>query len=150
MFNIKKISDLPQWFNKPIKTSNLFRHDFYICTNCGAQSCGGIYASVCPKCNGIISDPPRGARSEYLCNTCARLPERFVCKCDYPVVRRPPTPPTPPPPPKAPHPCCCSCTWCNFLCRCVCCCIKCSWRSSSCISCCNSEWNCGCCTCYWL
>ncbi len=154
------MSDFPQWFSDPIKTSNLFRQDFYICTNCGGQSCGSIYSSVCPQCNGIQSDPPRNARSQYLCNTCARSPKRFICKCDYHVVRKPSTlPPRPEPPspqlkprspqPKSRHPCCCPCTWCNFLCRCVCCCIKCSWQSSSCRSCCTSRWNCPCCTCYW-
>lgn len=152
IFKIKSMSDLPQWFNKVIKTENLFRRDFYICTNCGGQSCGGIYASVCRQCNGIKSDPPHAARSEYLCNTCAHSPKRFVCKCDYPVVRRPSTPPlpkSPSPRPKPPHLCCCSCGWCNFLCRCMCCCLKCLCQSSSCGSCCVSQWNCHCCTCYW-
>ena len=138
------MADVPQWFSNPIKTSDLFRHDFYICTNCGGQSSGGIYSSVCPQCNGIQSNPPRSARLKYLCNTCARPP---ICKCDYPVAPRAPTPP--PPRPKSPDPCCCSCTWCNFLCRCICCCLKCSWQSSSCKSCCTSQWNCHCCTCYW-
>ena len=93
------MSDLPDWFNKPVESNNLFRtdrfrRDFYVCTNCGGQSCGGIYSSVCPQCNGIQSDPPRGTRSDYLCNNCAYSPKRFICKCDYPVVPRYVSPPT--------------------------------------------------------
>jgi hypothetical protein len=145
ILKIKNMSKLPDWFNKPIKTSAPFRSDFYVCTNCGGQSCGGIYSSICPQCNGIISNPPRDARSHYLCDTCAQ--KGPVCKCDYPVFVQP-NPPSPPP--ISSRPCCCSCTWCNYLCRCLCCCLTCICRSSSCRYCCTSQWNCCCCTCFWL
>lgn len=155
------MTKVPDWFLAPIQTSNPFRRDFYICTNCGGQSCGGIYASICPKCHGIQSDPPRHARSQYLCNTCARSSKRFVCECDYSVVQQPPTPrplvdrsnftpkPDSPDPFLSADPCCCRCNWCNFLCRCVCCCLDCGWKSSSCTYCCTSKWNCCGGTCYW-
>ncbi|CAF1427478.1 unnamed protein product [Rotaria sordida] len=58
---------LPPWFGKPIPTGYGPRRDFYICTECGGQSCGGIYSSTCTRCGGISSDPPHGVRYDYLC-----------------------------------------------------------------------------------
>ena len=148
-------TDVPKWFQVPIKTFSAYRRDFYICTNCRGQSCGGVYSSICPKCHGIQSDPPRHVRSEYLCNTCARSPQRSICTCDYPVVHQPPvpcpsnSPSSSPSPSPTPNMCCCHCDWCTFLCRCVCCCVTCAWQSSSCKYCCTSIWHCCGKTCYW-
>ncbi len=155
------MSILPKWFSNDIKPNNYFhpiksnnsdkpniyfRRDYYICTKCGFQSCGGIYSSVCRKCDGIQSDPPRDVRSDYLCNDCAR--KRSTCKCDYPKYKEVLVPP-PSPKVKQPDPCCCYCNWCNYLCKCRCCCLTCICRSSSCRYCCSSKWDCSCCTCFW-
>ncbi|CAF3579520.1 unnamed protein product [Rotaria socialis] len=56
------------FFTAPIP----FRRDYFVCTDCGAYSCGGIYSSVCDDCNGVASDPLRNARHRYLCTNCAR------------------------------------------------------------------------------
>ncbi|CAF2180528.1 unnamed protein product [Rotaria magnacalcarata] len=59
--------------NSPFFTATIpFRRDYFVCTDCGAYSCGGIYSSVCDDCNGVASDPARNARHRYLCTNCAR------------------------------------------------------------------------------
>ncbi|CAF4696598.1 unnamed protein product [Rotaria socialis] len=61
-----------------------YHRDYYICTDCGAYSCGGVYSSRCRKCHGVASDPPRESRRDYLCIECARRYE--PCSCDPTVI----------------------------------------------------------------
>jgi hypothetical protein len=162
---------IPRWFGKPVPKCDPPRRDFYLCTDCGGQSCGAVYSSICTQCGGIYSDPPRGSRYDYLCTYCAR--NRHVCICDStPLPPLPPPPPPPPPrppirsyqqksstfsppalprtPPPPPLPkCCCSCSWCNYMCNCVCCCLTCLCQTSSWKNCCTSNWICPCCFCSW-
>ena len=163
------MTTLPKWFGNPVPKCDSPRRDFYLCTDCGGQSCGGIYSSICTRCGGISSDPPRDVRFDYLCTYCAR--NRHVCICDHPP---PPTPkiyysktsstfsppPLPPPshpkssstssPPPLPLGCCCSCcSWCSYRCDCICCCLTCLCQTLSWQSCCISTWKCPCCLCSW-
>ena len=131
----------PEWFKKPIQpieASHHFRRDFYVCTKCGNQSCGGVYSSVCTQCDGIRSDPPcddRG-RYDYLCNSCARTSHKqSVCNCNYASIK-PPTPSQRTPPPilparRTPYS------------------TSSSRTPSSSKNCCASKWSCPCCSCYW-
>ena len=135
----------PTWFNKPFQMPESFRRDWYICTRCAGQSCGGVYASTCPKCKGIITNPPRGDRADYLCYECITAQRQHFCKCEYPRPRislvtheKKPS-----------DPCCCGCKWCNCICRCVCCCLDCKWMTSSCRTCCISRCSCSYYKCYW-
>lgn len=143
---------LPDWFNNPIAViTGDYSNTYYVCTECGAQSLGGIYTSLCLRCNGISSDPKSYRRYSYLCTTCVDRVKPNKCRCyePKPIIIKQVTPSPSPPPPPPPPVCCCDCLLCNFLCRCVCCCLTCRWRTSSCDSCCASSWNCSCCTCHW-
>ena len=139
----KDQSQSPTWFSEKIQIPETLHQDLYACTRCGGQSCGGVYASTCHKCKGLITNPPSGKRVDYLCFECITAQRKHFCKCDYLC------PALVPPKKKLPNPCCCTCDWCNYMCRCICCCWDCKWMTSSCHTCCISRCSCPCCKFYW-
>lgn len=147
---------LPKWFSKPFPKIDQPRRDFFLCTNCGTQSCGGVYLSTCIRCHGVSTNPPQDKRFDYLCVDCSR--KRRACTCDSAepiIIYEPIVLPRPPTQTKATSPvnlsrsCCCSCSWCNYFCKCACCCLFFICQSSSFQQCCISKYDCHCCSCYW-
>lgn len=81
---------IPEWFKQPVPVYETSRRDFYVCTNCHSQSCGGIYSLICNKCSGVTTNPSSKTRSGYLCVDCST--EKDACICDINIP--PPSPPT--------------------------------------------------------
>ncbi len=107
------------------------RRDYYVCTDCGTYSCGGVYSSLCTNCNGVICNPPRNIRHHYLCTKCARL--RPTCECDRPTPPLTHSSSTPSVFRQPPESCWCSCcTCCTYSCSCWYCKLFCECLSSPC------------------
>lgn len=129
LFIVVPIADLKMFQSSSFFTSiPPFRRDYFVCTGCGAYSCGGLYSSICSNCNGIIADPPRNIRNQYLCTNCAR--RRRPCNCGSSVVVVSPSNSAERNPPE--YCWCPCCTCCSYSCSCSCCAFFCECLSSPC------------------